>query len=129
MRLGKFEPDFDDGEVRSHVGQILVDEAVDYAAIDRMIGVNLNVLDTYQPAQLSVICANGVGVPKEAFARMEAGMGQNSMTPDSVFTAPYLRFSGGAGWSKGITHHRVRPSPDLVLRNYQWWMPAPPVTQ
>jgi hypothetical protein len=38
LGLGKFELDFDDGEVRFQVSQILVDDAVGQAVIDRMIG-------------------------------------------------------------------------------------------
>ncbi len=38
LRLGKFELDLDDGEVRFQVSQILVDDAVGQAVIDRMIG-------------------------------------------------------------------------------------------
>jgi hypothetical protein len=36
--LGKFELDLDDGEVRFQVSQILVDDVVGQAVIDRMIG-------------------------------------------------------------------------------------------
>ncbi len=71
LRLGKFEMDLDDGEVRFQVSQILVDDAVGQAVIDRMIGTTVNMLDTYLPALLSVIYANDL--PKEAIARVEAG--------------------------------------------------------
>ena len=71
LRLGKFELDLDDGEVRFQVSQILVDDAVGQAVIDRMIGTTVNMLETYLPALLSVIYANEL--PKEAIARVEAG--------------------------------------------------------
>jgi hypothetical protein len=71
LRMGKFELDLDDGEVRFQVSQILVDEAVGQAVINRMIGATVNMLDTYLPALLSVIYANEL--PKEAIARVEAG--------------------------------------------------------
>jgi hypothetical protein len=71
LRLGKFELDLDDGEVRFQVSQILVDEAVGQDVIDRMIGTTVNMLETYLPALLSVIYANEQ--PKEAIARVEAG--------------------------------------------------------
>ncbi len=71
LRLGKFELDLDDGEVRFQVSQILVDDAVGQAVIDRMIGITVNMLETYLPALLSVIYANES--PKEAIARVEAG--------------------------------------------------------
>jgi hypothetical protein len=72
LRLGRFELDFADGEVRFQVSQILVDEAVGQAVIDRMIGTTVNMLDTYLPALLSVIYANES--PKEAVSRVEAGL-------------------------------------------------------
>ncbi len=71
LRLGKFELDFADGEVRFQVSQILVDDAVGQEVIDRMIGAAVNMLDTYVPTLLSVIYANDL--PKEAVARVEAG--------------------------------------------------------
>ena len=71
LRLGKFERDFADGEVRFQVSQILVDDAVGQDVTDRMIGTTVNMLDTYLPALLSVIYANEL--PKEAIARAEAG--------------------------------------------------------
>jgi hypothetical protein len=69
--LGKFELDLDGGEVRFQVSQILDDDAVGQAVINRMIGAAVNMLDTYLPALLSVIYANEL--PKEAIARVEAG--------------------------------------------------------
>jgi hypothetical protein len=71
LRVGKFELDFDDGEIRFQVSQILVDDAVGQDVIERMIGTAVNMLDTYLPALLSVIYANES--PKEAIARVEAG--------------------------------------------------------
>ena len=71
LRLGKFELDLDDGEVRFQVSQILVDDAVGQAVLDRMIGTTVNMLDTYLTALLSVIYADEL--PKEAIARVEAG--------------------------------------------------------
>ncbi len=71
LRLGKFELDFDDGEVRFQVAQILVDDAVGQPVIDRMIGITVNMLETYLPALLSVIYANEL--PKEAISIVETG--------------------------------------------------------
>jgi hypothetical protein len=51
--------------------QILVDDAVGQAVIDRMIGITVNMLETYLPALLSVMYANES--PKEAVAQVEAG--------------------------------------------------------
>jgi hypothetical protein len=58
LGLGKFELDFDDGEVRFQMSQILVDDAVGQAVINRMIGTTVNTLYTYLPALLSVNYAN-----------------------------------------------------------------------
>ncbi len=71
LRLGKFELHLDDGEVRFQVSQFLVDDAIGQAVIDRMIGITVNMLDTYLPALLSVVYANES--PKEAVGRVEAG--------------------------------------------------------
>lgn len=71
LRLGKFELDLDDGELRFQVVQILTGESVGEEVIDRMIGTTLNMLDMYLPAFLSVIYANEL--PKDAVGRVEAG--------------------------------------------------------
>jgi hypothetical protein len=70
LRIGKFEMDFEDGEIRFQVSQILDGDAVGPAVIDRMIGTAVNMLDTYLPAFLSVVYGNEL--PKEAIARVEA---------------------------------------------------------
>jgi hypothetical protein len=58
LRVGKFEMDFDDGEVRFHVAQIMDDEAIGEEVMDRMICTTLGMLDTYLPAFLSIIYGN-----------------------------------------------------------------------
>jgi hypothetical protein len=82
LRLGKFELDLDDGEVRFQVSQILVDDAVGQTVIDRMIGTTVTMLETYLPALLSVIYANES--PKEAIGRVEAGWSGNDRGTDDV---------------------------------------------
>jgi hypothetical protein len=70
LRLGKFELDLDDGELRFQVSEILIGELVGEEVIDRMIRTTLNMLDMYLPAFLSVIYANEL--PKDAIGRVEA---------------------------------------------------------
>ena len=58
LRVGKFEMDFEDGELRFHASQILDGDAVGTAVIDRMIGTAVNMMDTYLPAFISVVYGN-----------------------------------------------------------------------
>ena len=70
LRLGKFELDLDDGELRFQLAQILTFDTVGEQVIDRMISTAINMLDMYLPAFLSVIYANEL--PKDAVGRVEA---------------------------------------------------------
>lgn len=70
LRLGKFELDLDDGELRFQIAQILIGESVGEEVIDRLISTTLNMLDMYLPAFLSVVYANEL--PKDAIGRIEA---------------------------------------------------------
>jgi hypothetical protein len=70
LRLGKFELDVDDGELRFQMAQVLAGESVGEEIIDRMISTAINMLDMYLPAFLSVIYANEL--PKDAIRRVEA---------------------------------------------------------
>ena len=71
LRVGKFELDFDDGEPRFQVSQILDGEAVGPAVIDRMIGTAVNMMETYLPAFLAVVYGNEEA--GDAIRRVEAG--------------------------------------------------------
>ncbi len=71
LRLGKFELHLDDDEVRFQVSEILVDDALGQAVIDRMIGTTVNMLETYLPALVSVIYAKESR--KEAIRGVEWG--------------------------------------------------------
>ncbi len=84
LRLGKFELDFDDGEVRFQVAQILVDDAVGQDVIDRMIGTTVNMLETYLPALLSVIYANEE--PADAVRRVKWVGGWGRRVKSDVWT-------------------------------------------
>ncbi len=70
LRLGKFELDLDDGDLRFQTAQIMTGDSVGEEVIDRMISATLNMLDTYFPAFMSVIYANEL--PKDAVERVEA---------------------------------------------------------
>jgi hypothetical protein len=78
LRLGKFELDLDDGELRFQSVQIMTGETVGEEVIDRMISTTLNMLDMYLPAFLSVIYANEL--PKDAVGRAEAAFRPPSET-------------------------------------------------
>ncbi len=74
LRVGRFELDFEDGELFFQVSQILDGEAVGGAVIDRMIGTAVNMLDVYLPAFMSVVYGNEE--PGDAVRRMEGGFGR-----------------------------------------------------
>ena len=57
-RVGKFEMDMNDGEVRYQAAHILCEGNLDDLAIRRLIGTTLAMLDRYLPAVLSVIYGN-----------------------------------------------------------------------
>ena len=58
LKLGKFETDWEDGELRFQVGQVLIGAVLDDALLERMFGTATAVLDCYLPAFLSVIYGN-----------------------------------------------------------------------
>jgi len=45
LRVGKFEMDFDQGELRFQAAQILTDDSLDEAVIDRLMGTTMSMLD------------------------------------------------------------------------------------
>jgi hypothetical protein len=69
MRVGKFEMDFDDGELRFQASQILTEEGLDDEVIDRMMATTMSMLDLYLPAVLSVIYGNEL--PEDAIRFVE----------------------------------------------------------
>jgi hypothetical protein len=73
LNVGKFEMDFDEGELRFHVSQILTDDSLEDSVIDRLMGTTMSLLDVYLPAILSVIYGNEL--PKDAIRCAEAGRG------------------------------------------------------
>lgn len=71
LRIGKFEFDIDEGELRFQASQVLTGEAVGESVIDRLITTTMAMLDMYLPAFLSVIYGNEL--PKDAIRCVEAG--------------------------------------------------------
>ena len=71
LRVGKFEFDIDDGELRFQTSQVLTDDTVGETVIDRLFSTTVAMLDMYLPAVLSVIYGNEL--PKEAIRCVEAG--------------------------------------------------------
>lgn len=70
MRVGKFEMDYDQGELRFQAAQILTDDSLEEAVIDRLMGTTMSMLDIYLPAVLSVIYGNEL--PADAIRYVEA---------------------------------------------------------
>ena len=71
LRVGKFEFNVDEGDLRFQASQALTGEAVGEGVIDRLIGTTMAMLDMYLPAFLSVIYGNEL--PKDAIRCAEAG--------------------------------------------------------
>ena len=71
LRIGKFEFNVDEGELRFQTSQALIGETVGESIIDRLITTTMAMLDMYLPAFLSVIYGNEL--PKDAIRCVEAG--------------------------------------------------------
>jgi len=71
LKVGKFEFDVDQGDLRFQAAQILVNDELDDATIERLIGTTMSMLNVYLPAVLSVIYGNEL--PKDAVSHAEPG--------------------------------------------------------
>ncbi|MHB8865621.1 MAG: YbjN domain-containing protein [Pirellulaceae bacterium] len=71
LRIGKFEMDCEEGELRFQVAHILTDDRLDDDVIGRLMGTTVAMLDMYLPAVLSVIFGNET--PQDAIRCAEAG--------------------------------------------------------
>ena len=69
LKVGKFEMDYDDGEIRVHVAHVLTEGELDDAVIARLFGTGMALLDRYLPAVLSVIYGNEL--PRDAIRSVE----------------------------------------------------------
>ena len=71
LKVGKFEMDFEEGELRFQAAQILTEDSLEESVIDRLLSTTMSMLDMYLPAVLSVIYGNEL--PKDAIKCVEAG--------------------------------------------------------
>jgi hypothetical protein len=71
LKVGKFELDFDNGDLRFQAAQILLDDSLEDETIRRLMGTAMAMLDIYLPAILSVIYGNEL--PKDAIRDVEPG--------------------------------------------------------
>jgi hypothetical protein len=69
MKLGKFELDFSDGEIRFHLGNVFPPGGFDDDIVRRLIGTTIHVMDRYFPAFMSIIYANEL--PQDAITLAE----------------------------------------------------------
>lgn len=76
LQIGKFEMDFDEGELRFQASQVLTEDGLDDDVIGRLMGTTMAMLDIYLPAVLSVIYGNEL--PKDAVRHVEGLQGEPS---------------------------------------------------
>jgi hypothetical protein len=69
LRIGKFELNLGDGQLRFQSGQVLGDQAVGTEVIDQLISTTISMLDMYLPAFLSVVYGNEL--PRDAIRHVE----------------------------------------------------------
>jgi len=69
VKLGRFEMDFKDGELRFYVAHLISNGKLSDEVIERMIKTTLVMLNHYLPAFMSVIYGNEL--PEEAIRREE----------------------------------------------------------
>jgi hypothetical protein len=69
MKVGSFEMDLSDGEIRFHIGYPFPDGNLDHDIVRRLIGTAIYTADRYFPAFMSIIYANDL--PKDAIERAE----------------------------------------------------------
>lgn len=70
LRVGKFELDLEQGDLRFHASQVLTEDGLGDSVIYRLIDTTMSMLDMYLPAVLSVIYGNEL--PKDAIRCVEA---------------------------------------------------------
>ncbi len=71
LKVGKFEMDIEDGDVRFQAAQILTEDNLEDEMIQRLMGTTIAMLNTYLPALLSVIYGNES--PRDAVRCAEPG--------------------------------------------------------
>ncbi len=75
LKVGAFELDWNDGELRFHASQILSDGNLNDEVIGRLMGTTFAMLDMYLPAVMSVIYGNEL--PLDAIRCAEARRGRS----------------------------------------------------
>ena len=71
LKVGKFELDFDEGDLRFQAVQILPDDSLADDTIQRLMGTTMAMLNMYLSAFLSVIYGNEL--PRDAIRQVEPG--------------------------------------------------------
>jgi hypothetical protein len=71
MRLGKFEMDFSDGELRFQIANFFSEQCADENILHQMVGAAVGTMDRYFPAIMAVIYANEL--PCDAVQHVEQG--------------------------------------------------------
>jgi hypothetical protein len=69
LKVGKFEMDYDQGEVRFQAAHILANNSLEDETIRRLMGTTMSMLNVYLPVILSVIYGNEL--PKDAIRCVE----------------------------------------------------------
>jgi hypothetical protein len=69
LKIGKFEFDIDEGELRFHVAHVLMYDSLEGETIQRLMGTTIAMLNMYLPAFLSVIYGNEL--PRDAVRQVE----------------------------------------------------------
>lgn len=81
LKVGKFEMDLDDGELRFQAAHIMHQDGLEDETIERLMGTTMAMLDMYLPAVLSVIYGNEL--PQDAIRCVEMRRpGFSEATPD-----------------------------------------------
>jgi hypothetical protein len=84
---GRFEMDFDTGDLQFQIAEILSGVSLDEEVIERMIRTTLRMLDTYMPAVLSVIYGNEQ--PRDAVYHVEEPPCDDECPPDVDDARPF----------------------------------------
>jgi hypothetical protein len=74
MKMGKFEFDFADGELRFQIANAFPDFGLEHTIIHRLIGTAVFTVDHYFPAFMSIVYGNEL--PEDAIRQVEQTFGQ-----------------------------------------------------
>jgi hypothetical protein len=86
LKIGKFEMNFDEGDLRFQASQILPEDQLEDGTIQRLFGVTIAMLDTYLPAVLSVIYGNEL--PADAVRQAEPRRSESGAGDSGAGDAP-----------------------------------------